>query len=135
FGWVLQVSVDDHRRVTLHVGEAGGSRHLLAEVAAERDRLEALVARVKLLDGGEGRVPGAVVDEQHLPAEPRALEHRPQPIDEGTEAVFLVEHGNDDRQPQALGLGLAPRMDGSWLQRWQWQTLIVLRVLVPRGPA
>jgi hypothetical protein len=61
---MLQIGIDDDRRVAAHVAEAGGDGQFLAEIAAERDRGDAGVAVVDGTQPGKRFVGRAVVDEQ-----------------------------------------------------------------------
>ena len=100
-GRMLEVGVHEHGGVAGRVGEPGCRRDLLAEVAAERDRLEARIASVERPQHRHRAVRGAVVDEDRLPLEAQAVEHRAQTLHQGRDRACLVEAGHDHRQPRA----------------------------------
>jgi hypothetical protein len=80
------------------VGEASGGRDFLAEVAAERDGLEASVTIVELFEGEESCIRRAVVDADHLPVVADPVQHGAQPVRQPIQAALLVEHRHDDRK-------------------------------------
>ena len=94
---MLQVCVHQHDGVAGRVADAGGERDFLAEVAAERDRLDAAVAGVDLAEVVDRVVARSVVDEHQLPRQSiERVEHRREPGDQPLQVGGLVEDRNDD---------------------------------------
>ena len=96
FRRVLQVGVDRHHGGAGGMIQAGGERHLLAEVARQVDDLDAGLARVPVQQALEGVVAAAVVDADDLPAASGLVEDAADTFEEGVEVVGLVVHRRDD---------------------------------------
>ena len=72
---VLQVAVGGHDEAAARVGEAGGKRRGLPEVAAEADHAQPGVPRLQRRQRVERVVGAAVVDDEDLVGAAERLEH------------------------------------------------------------
>ena len=88
---------------------ARGESGFLAEVARQIDDADAPVAAAPVEEARERVVARAVVDEDQLETQRRALEQRHDRVEEEVNRLFLVEHGNDQRQQRICRPSLALR--------------------------
>ncbi len=100
---MLPVAVHEQHRAEARMIEAGGERCLLAEIARQRDHLHVERARGQLARDSKRVVAAAVIDvddfDRELARFPQIARDVGQPLVQPREAVRLVEHGNDDREP------------------------------------
>jgi molybdopterin molybdotransferase len=96
-GNVLQVGVYRHDDVAVGLGEAGGERGRLPEVAAETDDANVVLRGMEARERCEAAVARAVVDEDGFPRDPEWLQSRHELLVQESERQLLVVDGNDDR--------------------------------------
>src|SRR4051812_7280432 len=94
---VLEVAVHRHHGVPGRKPQARAERDLVAEVPAEADRPDPVLAVGGVLEQGPARVAGPVVDEDHLPLPVERIERARQAGDQ------IEDHGSlvPDRQHDA----------------------------------
>jgi hypothetical protein len=95
-GRVLEVGVDQHDRVAARGIDAGGQGRLVAEIARQRDDLDARVLRVEREQGRERAVAAPVVDEDQLEVQAERCERGDQPPMQLGGGLLLVVARDDD---------------------------------------
>ena len=103
-GRVLEVGVDGDDVVAPGPGQAGRDRRLVAGVGAQPHHAHLRPLPAQPLEQHGRRVVGAVVDAEHLVADPPALRHRPQPVDEQRQDLLLVVHRDDHGEVDVGGM-------------------------------
>src|SRR4029453_10348258 len=105
FGGLLPVGRHHDRGVAPAVVDAGGNRHMAAEVAREPERVDAVVVRTDPLQHLERPIAAAVVDEHELPVvfDGQRAHDGGNRFVKRTEVLALVEHGHDDGDERPAG--------------------------------
>ena len=101
-GASCEVAVHHDRPVAARLGEAGGDRGVLTEVAAQAEDPQVRIVAREAPQHRPAVVDAAIVDEHELVAVGHLREAPGEPLVERDEAVGAPVHGHDDAQLDAV---------------------------------
>ncbi len=102
---VLQVGVEGDEPIAARVGQAGGDRRMLAEVARELHQHQLRMERLLGPHQARSAIARAVVDADHLPAHGQRPAYREEAAEERRYVALLVVHRDDHRELDGVVAG------------------------------
>ncbi len=97
-GRILQIGVHHDHSIAIGIVKTGRNCDLMAEVTAEVEHLDAIIAHIQFRQHVDAAVRTAVVDEDHFPALARAFHHLHDAFVEHGNHSFFIPDRNDKRE-------------------------------------